>query len=250
MVLLLLKNYAMKICVTFKSNELQKWMSMALNSLGHTPYDFSTKKWTDDLWQDIDVLLIEPSNISFRFITFYQKMAKIQGTKPLIILGHLTDKEMDMIPHNSNWTYFLHPSLGAVKTKTTISNLEKRLNQISDKVEGMLGAKLGGLNSLNLNDVIQMLCLSLWTGVVEVFVDINSTGKVWIESGTIVNVSTPYKMGKEALIEMLNWEKKQFIFKEKLKTNHKEDYGPWEIFLLECSKSNDEAYYENLLPFN
>ncbi|MDX2225785.1 MAG: DUF4388 domain-containing protein [Verrucomicrobiae bacterium] len=101
--------------------------------------------------------------------------------------------------------------------------------------------KLGYLSSLPLGDLLQMLCMSRWSGTVEV-TELASeiSGKIMIDSGDIIHALCGKDEPQAACTHMLNWGRCSFHFDETPPTVERTLRLPYQEIMLNAMRVKDE----------
>lgn len=97
-----------------------------------------------------------------------------------------------------------------------------------------------GLVSLQLADLIQMVCLSRWDLIVRV-TSAQGKGTIQIREGRIDHAQTDNLQGDQAFFEMFRWTDGQFEMLPYKATGLNSMGKPWEHLLLEAMRQRDEA---------
>ncbi len=97
-----------------------------------------------------------------------------------------------------------------------------------------------GLVSLQLADLIQMVCLSRWDLIVRVS-SAQGRGTIQIREGRIDHAQTDTLQGDQAFFEMFRWTDGQFEMLPYKATEVNSMGKPWEHLLLEAMRQRDEA---------
>lgn len=97
-----------------------------------------------------------------------------------------------------------------------------------------------GLVSLQLADLIQMVCLSRWDLIVRVS-SAQGRGTIQIREGRIDHAQTDTLQGDQAFFEMFRWTDGQFEMLPYKATGENSVGKPWEHLLLEAMRQRDEA---------
>ncbi|MHC1743501.1 MAG: response regulator [Syntrophobacteraceae bacterium] len=97
-----------------------------------------------------------------------------------------------------------------------------------------------GLVSLQLADLIQMVCLSRWDLIVRVS-SAQGRGTIQIREGRIDHAQTDTLQGDQAFFEMFRWTDGQFEMLPYKATELNSMGKPWEHLLLEAMRQRDEA---------
>ncbi|MDX6765358.1 MAG: DUF4388 domain-containing protein [Candidatus Methylacidiphilales bacterium] len=104
------------------------------------------------------------------------------------------------------------------------------------------GKSLGYLSTLRLADLIQMLCLSNWTGKIDIEnLASGERGYVFMEDGHIRDSRHNQHQGEHACHQMLNWGRCNFEFTEDLRPETTTVHNPWQQILLEGARIFDEG---------
>jgi hypothetical protein len=101
---------------------------------------------------------------------------------------------------------------------------------------------LGYLSTLRLADLIQMLCLSNWTGRIDIEnLATGDKGYVSLEDGAVRDAQQNLHEGETACYHMLSWGRCQFEFTEDVAPTRVTMNSLWQQILLEGARMFDEG---------
>ncbi|MDL5054851.1 DUF4388 domain-containing protein [Oscillatoria laete-virens NRMC-F 0139] len=206
----------------------------------------------------LDLLIFDDEKPGTGFMLFYQALMKKQGGCDKIVLGSPQSALMMTIEWNPEDAIFLSKPYQyemirqAVQLKSQKVSAEKAAVSLpATKAVSASGAneprkfKLGYLSSLHLADLIQMLCMSNWSGKIEIInLATDETGTVYINVGVLIHAKTPTRSGEDACLEMLRWGRCSYDFSEEVTHVVQTIQSSYQSILLEGAKALDELEHQ------
>lgn len=239
----------MNVCLALCPQESDGLLELTLEASDMEFLYFENMR-TKEQAQHMQVMILDPDLPGRDFLIRYRKLHSVIGNFPLIVLGSPSHVTMDLIPWDSNKTYFLqgHDVLQKLESVliqngiSTKSSQQKNATIISPKViqyeETVELFK--GLDGVQLPDILQMLCLSRWTGEIRVHNKIDhQLGRIYLAAGILQDSATDMYRGESACFEILSWKKSAYHFLENVLSPNKTVQASWEAILMESAYRSD-----------
>ncbi len=209
----------------------------------------------DDPDHHYDILLVDGDSPGPNFIAHYKSHLAIFGIPHLFVLGQPRCPALMAVEWDPDKTvfiskpYLIEDVLKGVGRKAEEIAAERAFtttpptppaNAPSAKVSKE--RKLGYLSTLRLGDLIQMLCLSTWTGKIEITdLSTGETGVVVIHDGVLFHAATAHQTADNACHTMLNWGRCEFNFIEDIVIPERTIQAGWQEVMLEGVRLIDES---------
>lgn len=217
-----------------------------------------------------DLLVIDGDNPGPNFIPHYQEYLKSLGLCDLLVLGQPGCPALMTVEWEPERTFFVAKPYSIEDVlKTILQKLESSAasgsaavvpppppSSLSARSGGVGGVavpepasagparskSLGYLSTLKLADLVQMLCLSGWTGRIDVQnLSSGQTGSVHIRDGSVIDAQQETLIAEQACYQMLAWGRCQFEFSEEAVPVSETVRTPWQGILLEGARLYDEG---------
>jgi hypothetical protein len=216
----------------------------------------------------MDAMILDPDQPGPDFLRTYRKLHASIGYIPLIVLGQPDHVTMKMMPWDKERTVFLHgnhilerlevivnpqarnvyfphtqpnPQAPALPAATATATAKVKTTTQTYHSEQDSQKLFQGLHSIQLADILQMLCLSNWSGEVRVSSKANlSSGVVHIVKGNIIHATAGPLQALEACYTMLSWANCEFYFLEHAVDAPITINIGWEAILLQAAQRIDE----------
>lgn len=208
----------------------------------------------------LDLILVDGDNPGPGFLPYYTAYTRSFGPTDLIVLGQPGCPALHGVAWEPHRTTFLpKPYL----IEQVIQTILRRLESLSEVPEppapaGPLpsrsepvvppppprarGKSLGYLSTLRLADLIQMLCLSSWSGRIDIeHLGTGDLGMVHIDDGSVIDARQADLNGAPAIYRMLSWGRCQFEFSEDAPAPERTIQVGWQGLLLEGARLHDEG---------
>lgn len=246
----------MNIGIAIWPKEEAEWIDLCLDSIEDVHcFHFESLGGEIENLLSLDLIIIDPDRPGAHFIEHYETLVSRGGALPLAILGTNTHPILKQIAWKKNATLF-------IPKPYKFDELQKKLDYMVEKLRSYLQRKTpspkhnstsvnkgrapqNGLSSLDPKDVIQMLCLSQWSGRIDVYTAEAETGSIYLQQGQMKHAITRGMDGEEACFAILNWSNCEFSFIEDSQCLLESVGGHWEGILLEASRRQDEEQYRH-----
>ena|SRR2546422_463396 len=123
-------------------------------------------------------------------------------------------------------------------------NTNQEINFFLDCIESLLGRELDGgfrgVQSKSLVDIIQLECLSQSSSVLKM-TNGPLTGKIWFNSGDVIDAETQDLNGESAFQKILSWKTGNFEILPPEPTHNRTIFNSYQGLLLESAQALDEA---------
>lgn len=206
----------------------------------------------DEPGQHYDLMLIDGDNPGPSFIAHYRAHQAMFGIPWLLVLGQPGCPALMSIEWESERAAFISkPFMIEDVLKTLNSRIDSIIELRTPKTDNLNTApygstkankKLGYLSTLKLADLIQMLCLSTWTGKIEI-TNLQSmvSGEVVIHDGFLMHAASGSQIAEQACYTMLNWGRCEFNFNEDIAIPARTIQANWQEVILEGARLLDET---------
>lgn len=222
-------------------------LELTLESAG-IAFEYLQRVQTGRQLAEMDLMIIDPDQPGQDFLLRYRKLYEARGSFPLVVLGPRTHITLKMIPWDPAKTVFLDGEQVLKKLEAFITSRSGKpqptpATSVSAPVSSEKTVELfKGLKSIQLADIVQMLCLSRWTGEIRIHCrKSDQAGRLSLMVGEIVNAITPEHKAENACYEMLSWKSCEFHFLEGAKSYPRMIHAGWEAILMEAACRIDES---------
>jgi hypothetical protein len=241
-----------------------QWFELGLKAHAHVRTTLISNESAESS-TPLDLVVMDGDNPGPSFISHYSAYLKSFGHTHLIVLGRPGCPALMSMDWEPTRTLFITKpyliedvlktilqrasELVAAAEAATITPPPPPLSTSRPEViteardMGATRAKtLGYLSTLKLADLIQMLCLSNWTGKIDIQ-DLTSmeTGTVHIADGIVVDAHQGGTSAEPACYRMLSWGRCQFEFVEDEACASRTVHAHWQAILLEGARLYDEG---------
>jgi hypothetical protein len=192
----------------------------------------------------LDLIILDGDNPGPHFIGYYKALLSGFGMPAKIVLGTTNSPALKAIQWEASETVFIaKPYEIEVILQNVVKRAETIKNEDSGKIQNQQGSNtLGYLSTLPLPDLIQMLCMSDWTGTVCVDHLADGTkGYVYIADGALYHADSTSFEGIHACYHMLRWGRCQYSFNEEQVQDKVTIQLPWQEIMLEGARLIDES---------
>lgn len=246
----------MLIGIAIQPASSAEWVKLALSSLKDVEVIDVSGQFAFD--RQIDLLIFDDEKPGVGFMLFYNALKKKQNVIDKIVLGSPQSPLMMTLEWNPEDAIFIAKpyqieiirqavSLKIQKLtvqKSSVSNLPESKADVPAQAEPKK-IKLGYLSTLHLGDLIQMLCMSNWSGKIEIInLSTDETGWVYINVGVLIHAKTATKNGEDACYEMLHWGRCSYDFSEEVTHVVQTIQSSYQSILLEGAKLEDEIEHK------
>jgi hypothetical protein len=209
----------------------------------------------------LDLLVMDGDNPGPGFAANYADYLKSFGPCDLIVLGQPESPSLMSTDWDPLRTFFvakpyliedalktIHHRLGEVVLRESSAvvppppHSSAALPPPRPPVSPARAKSLGYLSTLRLADLIQMLCLSNWTGRIDIEnLATGDKGYVSLEDGAVRDAQQNLHEGETACYHMLSWGRCQFEFTEDVAPTRVTMNSLWQQILLEGARMFDEG---------
>ncbi|MEM9400318.1 MAG: DUF4388 domain-containing protein [Verrucomicrobiota bacterium] len=234
--------------------ESHDWLVMSLSSLEKVKITRIGLHANESMLQ-LNLLVIDGDAPGPHFLTYLSKLSKNPEIiiPPMIIIGGPTSPIMRSLDWENADIVFIAKPYEIENVRSVVENKIEEINQAvidhaSSKIKPIEkdNKSLGYLSTLRLSDLVQMLCLNLWTGKIMITHLLNDeTGEVFIDSGKLIHAAASQKVGDEAFYIMLKWGRSEFNFEEGLLSQYISIKSDWQELILEGARQIDENAPDN-----
>jgi hypothetical protein len=235
-----------------------EWVELALGSiLG------SVTRWivpgAQTNLQPYELFIVDGDNPGASFVSYYKSYTSRYGLPYLIVLGTPMSSALMNLEWEPGGTTFISKPyriediVHATKSKLSLLGRNQKEIISSDltlapppkaplESETPTAKSLGYLSTLRLPDLIQMLCLSNWTGKIEVTeLGLKRQGEIYLNVGVLIHAEQEEKEAEEACYAMLAWGRCEFHFVEEHPPLVQTITSPWQLIMLEGARKQDEV---------
>jgi len=200
-------------------------------------------------FQPVDLLIVDGDNPGPSFQAYMKHPEVRARSAVLIVLGQPTSQALSQVDWDPEQTVFVaKPCQIEDVIQTANGKLEalKKNGRLAKApavdVSPPVRKPLGYLSTLRLPDLMQMLCLSNWTGKIEVLnLTTQESGVLFLNAGVMIHSEQGKVVAEPAVYRMLLWGRCEFLFIE--------DYPPvlqtikthWQEIMLEGARIMDEG---------
>jgi len=248
----------MKIGLAIWPKNSTEWLDLALGSLPSTSTTWIGPEQvaTVDL---LKILVVDGDNPGPSFMMYFKSYTQKHGVPELVILGTPMSPLLMHIEWEPDKTMFVpkpHSIDDVVKAvqgrlehfreveTTRLSKVTAQLTPppLEDRPQKNGAKSLGYLSTLRLPDLIQMLCLSNWTGKIEITeLSEARSGEIFLNVGILIHASYNRLEAEEACYKMLNWGRCEFNFVEEHPPVVQTITTQWQGIMLESARQFDET---------
>ncbi|MDD5260693.1 MAG: DUF4388 domain-containing protein [Methylacidiphilales bacterium] len=241
----------MKIGLAVGSKNACEWFELGLSSIPDLKV-VSIETCDLDLPPDFDLILMDADHPGPSFIAFYRNFIALHKQRPLVILGQPSSPALMRLDWDSNLAIFIAKPYQIQDVIETISQKTRQITSLPHAPEvkeksaasssGTAARPLGYLSTLRLPDLIQMLCLSNWTGKIEITnLTSNETGEIYLNVGVMIHASQDKTEAETAVYRMLPWGRCEFNFIEEHPPVIQTIRSHWQEIMLEGARRVDES---------
>ncbi|MEM6883389.1 MAG: DUF4388 domain-containing protein [Verrucomicrobiota bacterium] len=221
-----------------------EWLELGLTSKHNYTVESIGGEVKDPV-SPLDLLIVDGDNPGPHFMGYYKALLSGFGMPSLIILGSTQSPALKAIQWSASETVFIPKPYEielviqqVVKKAAAIKESHPKANE-----EGEREVKtLGYLSTLPLPDLVQMLCMSEWTGMVCVdHLAKGAKGYIYISDGSLYHADSGSFEGLEACYQMLRWGRCKYSFNEEEVLDKMTIQMPWQEIMLEGARLMDES---------
>lgn len=236
-----------KIGLAIWPKKSAEWVELAMSNLPNATTEWIGPEQVQNL-QQFTLLIVDGDSPGPSFMAYYKSLAAQNYTPQIVLLG----TPMSPVLKNLEWEpdhtvfvskpYRMEDILKAVKS--TLEKAHPKPTALPSPLEqtGSEPKALGYLSTLRLSDLIQMLCLSHWTGKIEVMeLADKKFGQIYVNTGVLVHAEFDHFEAEEACYRMLSWQRCEFHFVERHPPVVQTITSHWQNIMLEGARRLDEA---------
>jgi hypothetical protein len=194
-----------------------------------------------------DLLIIDGEKPGPQFVELYKAHVNSVGIRPMLVLGTAADPVLRLVPWEEHLTVFLPKPYRLEDIKRALQSVIKKAKDSQDaetssaRDEKVTPRPLDYLSSLQLFDLIQMLCINRWSGMVKVLrLSTGDRGEVCVVNGEIIHAATGGIAGEEAFYGMVTWGRCELGLEERHQPVAQTITLAWQHLLLEGAHRKDE----------
>ena len=204
-----------------------QWFALGLNSREGIRISILSQEKSPHIHEiPCDLLLVDGDSPGPSFISYYNAHVEKFGIPFLIVLGQPGCPAMMSVEWDPETTvYIAKPFL----IEDVLKTINQRLDEMAaDSIHPLThhapapsppkpprSKSLGYLSTLRLSDLLQMLCLSNWSGRIEAKnLTSGESGTVAIHNGALIHARSGAWEGEKACHKMLAWGRCEFAFVE------------------------------------
>jgi hypothetical protein len=250
--------FEMKIGLAIWPKGDAEWIELALDNLP----EVSSRWISPDQARQPDLfnlLIVDAESPGPSFLSYYKSYTSRYGIPELVVLGSPMSPALLNLEWEPETTMFvskpyrIEDIVQAVKTRIDHLASSRALTSSSEtltpppppaleKNKGNGAKSLGYLSTLRLSDLIQMLCLSNWTGKIEVAeLGEGKHGEIFLNVGVLIHAHQNKLEAEDACYEMLAWGRCEFHFVEEHPPVVQTITTHWQGIMLEGARKIDEA---------
>jgi hypothetical protein len=233
---------------------VNEWIELAVESVVSENYQYLSASSVEERPTWGDLLILDLAQPVSNFELLYNRLREVRGDMPMVVLGERSHPMMRNFFWEPGRVLFMGMNWAVNDLERVLHRVVQRFDtQHATQTKGPRPAEnsetdpdggehaLFGLSTVKLPDVLQMLCLSGWTGslyVVNRSSDVS--GHIFIHRGAVVHADTATRQAEQACYEMLSWHDVRFSFSEKYHSVVRSIRLSWEGILIESARLTDE----------
>ncbi len=247
----------MRVGLLIDDEESSEWLEMALDAIEGIELIALVGRDGSDFF-GVELLIVDGDHPGEGFVKQFNQLQEFGSVPQMIVLGSPESKMFEEISWEDNEIMFIGKPYEFEEVKHSVARVLAEIVEMrsihSDEAEKAESQKkqqsggMGHLSAIQLGDLIQMLCMSQWTGKIDVSnLKSGESGELFLHAGNIIDAQSGDNMGEEACYEMFKWEKNQFDFYEQEESTRKTVSLPWQELLLEGARKLDEQAEKKVL---
>lgn len=227
-----------------------EWLELGLTSKLGAEVDMIGGSVRDPV-APIDLIILDGEHPGPFFLGYYRALTSGFGMPPLIVLGDIRSPALTAMEWDAAETVFVpkpYEIESVLKQVLKIMESSESKSHSSDEdaqrdaVREESPNTLGYLSTLALSDLVQMLCVSDWTGMICVeHLSQGTIGYLYISDGDLYHARTGSLSGLQACYHMLQWGRCKYSFDEEKVLDEFSIKLPWQEVMLEGARQIDEA---------
>ncbi|MDR0533216.1 MAG: DUF4388 domain-containing protein [Verrucomicrobiales bacterium] len=221
------------------------WFDLGLSSLPAVT-TIAVESCDAEVPPPVNLLVIDGDNPGPNFISFYKNYQQKHGNCPLIILGQPNSPALmaiDWDPKQATFIakpYLIQDVIESITRK--VSSLSQPAAQAAPAEPAPKPKSIGYLSKLRLSDLLQMLCMSSWSGKIEAanLANPREMGEIYLDSGNITHATLGKIVAEPSIYQMLAWHHCEFRLVEDHAAISPTVTSHWQEIMLEGARKIDE----------
>jgi len=230
-----------------------EWLELGLSSKFNYTVESIGGEIKDPI-SPLDLLIVDGDSPGPHFMGYYKALLSGFGMPLMIVLGKTDSPALKVVHWSSSETVFIPKPY---EIELVLQHVVKRAGNIKENSENQPPPSqrevktLGYLSTLPLPDLVQMLCMSEWTGMVCVdHLSKGTKGYIYISDGSLYHADSGTFEGLNACYHMLRWGRCQYSFNEEEVLDKMTIQMPWQEIMLEGARLMDESTNNVVDPGN
>jgi len=234
----------MRVGIAVWPKDSAEWLELGISSKFGIEVEIIGQSVKDPV-QPIHLVVVDGDNPGPFFLGYHRALISGFGMPSSIVLGTPESPAVRAMELDAAQTVYIPKPY----------EIESVMNQVLKKSESFQGTEdeeqekespsekktLGYLSTLALSDLIQMLCISDWTGMVCVeHLKSGVKGYLFISEGALYHAEAGSLNGLQACYHMLRWHRCQYSFNEEKVLDVVTIQIPWQEVMLEGARQIDE----------
>lgn len=220
-----------------------EWLELGLSS----KFNYSVEAIGGEVKDPVaplDLLIVDGDSPGPHFMGYYRALLSGFGMPALIVLGDTKSPALKAIHWSPSETVFIAKPY---EIEMVLQHVVKKAASLKENSPDPASSErevktLGYLSTLPLPDLVQMLCMSEWTGMVQVdHLSKGTKGYIYISDGTLYHADSGAFEGLNACYHMLRWGRCQYSFNEEEVLDKVSIQMPWQEIMLEGARLMDES---------
>ncbi len=188
-----------------------------------------------------DVIVFDAQKPGPRFFELYRAHVAAVGVRPLVVLGSVTDDILKLIQWEEHLTVFVPKPYRHEDLRGAILSAHKKSDGTAT-TKASATRLLDYLSSLDLIDLIQMLCMNHWSGKVRAkLLSTGEEGAIWVSDGAVIHAECGTQSGEEAFYALSGWKRCEHVLEERHPPVAQTITLAWQHLLLEAAHRKDEG---------
>jgi hypothetical protein len=186
-----------------------------------------------------DVIVVDGQKPGPRFIELYRAHVAAVGVRPLVVLGSVTDHILELIQWEEHLTVFVPKPFRLEDLKCAILSAHNKRDGSAKTTATRL---LDYLSSLDMIDLVQMLCMNHWSGKVRAKrLSTGEEGAIWVSDGAVIHAECGTLNGEQAFYALSEWKRCEHVLEERHPPVAQTITLAWQHLLLEAARRKDEG---------
>lgn len=240
----------MRIGIAIWPQSDAEWLELGLNSKLGADVEMIGGSVRDPV-APLDLIILDGEHPGPFFLGYYRALTSGFGMPPLIVIGDIQSPALAAMEWDAAETVFvpkpyeiesvLKQVLKIMESARGSSGNDEEATSLQPENDGSQNT-LGYLSTLALSDLVQMLCVSDWTGMICVeHLSSGNHGYLYISDGDLYHARSGSLSGLQACYHMLRWGRCKYSFDEEKVLDEFSIKLPWQEVMLEGARQIDEA---------